>query len=284
VTAGCLLCGETSHERLFELARPIVRCRGCGLVYALLEGAAPTHLYDERYYKGLVYADYLADRPAIHKNAARVLAELEALVPGRRLLDVGCAAGFFLEAARWRGWSVEGVEVSAYASEQARRELGLEVRTGSVTDLEEGPARFDAVTLWDVIEHLERPDLALRKVRALLRPGGVLAVSTGDLGSFVARATGRRWRLFADPTHLFFFDARTLGRLLAEAGFRTLRSTRRGKWVSLSMVVKQAPLPLPGGLRRVLERRLTDAYLYANLRDVMTVLAVAGPEDPPRSG
>jgi SAM-dependent methyltransferase len=282
VTAACLLCGEITRDRLFELARPIVRCQGCGLVYAENEGPAPTHLYDERYYKGLVYADYLADRPAIHRNAARALGELEALAPGRRLLDVGCAAGFFLEAARQRGWSVEGVEVSAYASEHARRELGLEVRTGSVTDLDLGAARFDAVTLWDVIEHLDRPDLALRKIRSLLRPGGVLAISTGDRGSLVARATGRRWRLFADPTHLFFFDLGSLGRLLAAAGFRRVRTSHRGKWVSLSMVVKQAPLPLPEGLRRGLERRLTDAYLYANLRDVMTVLAVPAAEGPAR--
>jgi len=271
---ACLVCGEPGRDRLFELARPIVRCRGCGLVYAEIDGPAPTHLYDERYYKGLVYADYIADRPAIHKNAARALRELEAMIPGRSLLDVGCAAGFFLEAARERGWRVKGVEVSEYASEHARRELGLDVRTGSVTDLAGNTPRFDAVTLWDVIEHLDRPDLALRRIRSLLRPGGVVAISTGDYGSFVARAFGRRWRLFADPTHLFFFDKRGLARLLAAAGFHVVRTRHRGKWVSLSMIVKQAPLPLPQGSRRVLEQSLKNAYLYANVRDVMTVLAV----------
>lgn len=105
-----------------------------------------------------------------------------------------------------------------------------------------------------------------------------MALSTGDYGSLARRLSGRGWRLFSDPTHLFFFTTRTLHRLLVDTGFSIVRSSHRGKWVSLSMIVKQAPLPLPSVLRRALERRAASAYLYANLWDVVTVFATPSSE------
>lgn len=278
---GCLLCGSRERRILFRLAHPIVRCQQCGLVYADAPAGPIGERYTESYYRGEVYSDYLADRPVIHRNAARALREIEGRTQGRRLLDVGCAAGFFLEAAHSRGWSVAGVEVSEFAAGYARNVLGLDVWNGPVEDIPVSMPHPDAVTLWDVIEHLERPDRALRRLHSLLKPGGVLALSTGDHGSLLRRLSGSRWRLFADPTHRFFFDQRTLGRLLAAAGFRILDSCHRGKWVGLPMVVKQAPLPLGRRLRAGLERALRDRFVYVNLFDVVTVIAAA--EAAPRS-
>jgi len=271
---ACVVCGEAgAGQPLFRTSRPILRCRSCGLVYAEPQSSPPFADYSEAYYREGMYADYLADRDAIRANAPRVLSELEALAGGRTLLDVGCAAGFFLEAARERGWSVRGLEVSEYASAYARRELGLEVETGSVVSPPAGLPRFDVVTLWDTIEHLDRPDIALSNIRRMLSPRGILAFSTGDYGSLLRRLTGRRWRLFADPTHNFFFDERALRRLLAQAGFETLRVTRRGKRVSLSLILHQSHLPLSGRARKWLAARGWNPSVYVNLRDVVTILA-----------
>jgi hypothetical protein len=96
--------------------------------------------------------------------------------------------------------------------------------------------------------------LALRNVRRLLSGKGVLAISTGDYGSIARRLCGRKWRLFSDPTHRFFFDEETLKRLLSEAGFEVTRLARRGKWVSLSMILHQTRLPLAGGLKLAMDR------------------------------
>jgi hypothetical protein len=123
----CILCsGSAKRRALFELSRPILQCGSCGLVYAEPHrvGTSP-HDYAEYYYRGGVYADYLKDRHAIHRNAMPKLALLERLTPGRNLLDVGCATGVFLEAAQARGWAVQGLEILEYASDCARRESGL---------------------------------------------------------------------------------------------------------------------------------------------------------------
>jgi len=230
--------------------------------------------YSEAYYRDGTYADYLADRDAIQRNAPRVLSELEQMVKGRRLLDVGCATGFFLDAARSRGWTVRGLEVSDFASNYARRELELPVETASIVS-PPGLPHFDVVTLWDTIEHLDRPDLALANIRGLLGPRGVLVFSTGDYDSLLRRLTGKRWRLFADPTHNVFFNERVLRRLLERESFEVLGITRRGKRVSLSLILHQSGLPLSRRMRKWLLARGWNPSIYINLRDVVTVFARA---------
>jgi 2-polyprenyl-3-methyl-5-hydroxy-6-metoxy-1,4-benzoquinol methylase len=270
----CLFCGDATRARfLFARARPVFRCE-CGLVYTPPPTVAEAARgYTEAYYHGQVYPNYVGDRRAIRRNAARVLGELERAVSGRRLLDVGCAHGFYLEAARERGWSVRGIEVSEHASSYARRELGLDVETGSIAAPPAGLGIFDGVMMWDVIEHLERPDLALARVREHMDPRGILMLSTGDYRSVLQRLVGRRWRIFGDPTHIFFFDARTVTRLLTDAGFEVLSLRRRGKHVSLATALNQSPLPGATRIIQWLERARSQPGLYVNLWDMMQVVA-----------
>lgn len=272
----CLLCGDgTAIRQLFKLSRPILQCKSCGLVFAEPSKGTGSDQYSESYYRQGVYADYLEDRPAIHKNAARALARFERLVEGRTLLDVGCAAGFFLEAASKRGWTVQGLEFSEYASEYARRELKLPVVTGSILAPPSDLPLFDVVTLWDTIEHLDRPDIALANIHRLLRPRGIFEFSTGDYNSLLRRLMGKKWRLFADPTHNFFFDEATLRELLRKTGYEVLRVSRGGKWVSLSMILHQSRLPFAARLRARLNDKRLNPSLYVNLRDVVSITARA---------
>ena len=275
LTIECLLCGNSTANRLlFQLSRPVVKCRACNLVFAVpRDSIAQSRDYNESYYRQGIYADYLEERISIGKNAGRILRELETLVRGRTLLDVGCAAGFFLEAARARGWTVRGLDVSSYASEYARRELNLDVESGSIESTTESSSKFDVVTLWDTIEHLSRPDLALINIRRRLKSEGMLALTTGDYGSLLRRLTGKRWRLFTDPTHNFFFDEATLKRLLNQTGFEVVRIMRTGKWVSLSMVLHQSPLPFKKRAQALFSAIHLNPSLYVNLYDVMTVFA-----------
>ena len=147
------------------------------------------------------------------------------------------------------------------------------METGSIVSPPAGLSQFDVVTLWDTIEHLDRPDLALANIRRLLGPRGVLVFSTGDYDSLLRHLTGRRWRLFADPTHNFFFNERVLRRMLERESFEVLRITRRGKRVSLSLILHQSGLPLSGWARKWLLARGWNPSIYVNLRDVVTVFA-----------
>ena len=166
-----------------------------------------------------------------------------------------------------------------FRSGYAREELKLKVDIGSIVSPPNELLSFDVITLWDTIEHLARPDLALANIRRMLHPRGVLAFSTGDYGSLLRRVMGKRWRLFSDPTHNFFFDVRTLSRLLRRAGFDVLDISRQGKWVSLSMIFHQSPLPFAASARRLLDARGYSPSLYVNLWDVVTFFARPGVRD-----
>ena len=111
------------------------------------------------------------------------LGEIEKKVPHKgNILDVGCSFGFFLKVAQARGWKGFGIEVSEYASEYARKHFNLTVINkpfDKVDDFES--IFFDAVTLWNVVEHLEDPIASLSKLFEMLRPGGVVVFTTGNI-------------------------------------------------------------------------------------------------------
>jgi 2-polyprenyl-3-methyl-5-hydroxy-6-metoxy-1,4-benzoquinol methylase len=273
--SACILCGSADPaETLYEVPATVLRCRSCGLVFAgPAQGDGDYDGYAEAYFRGGVYADYLMDREAMLRNAVRRLQYIERFVSRGRLLDAGCATGTFLEAARARGWVVRGLDVSEYATERARQVAKLDVDTGSITSPPAHLPRFEAVTMWDTIEHLERPDIAIERTHDLLVHDGVVIISTGDYGSWLRRLTGSRWRLFKDSTHKFFFDESALTRLLEERHFQVLDVRRTGKWVGLPMVLHQSGLSLAQKVRDKLSARGWNPALYLNTGDVMTVSA-----------
>ena len=215
----------TGLVQLFEKeGYPLARCRSCELVQVGVEvdPARLEEIYGEAYFKEEVFHDYVAERDDRLKSGAQAARTLAAVKPGGRLLDVGCATGFFLQAAS-TFYEVKGVELSPFAAEYARNEFGLDVLVGDVTEVGSQEEPFDVVTLWNTIEHMADPVGALRAIASLSRPGTLLAISTGDVSGPLARRDLPGWNLMSPPYHLFFFSPRTIDLLLARAGFRLRR-------------------------------------------------------------
>lgn len=140
-------------------------------------------------------------------------------VPGGRVLDVGAGYGFFLEALARAGYEADGMEISAHAVEQARRRTGGEVvQQGAEEPFPFPDGRYDAVTLLDVIEHLQDYGTALASCRRCLKPGGKLFVITLNAHSLARPLLGRRWAWYQDPTHIHMFTPRMLREGLVRAG------------------------------------------------------------------
>ncbi len=225
----CILCGSRS-SRPFVASQgyAILRCDGCSLAYLSPQPAEreQQELYGETYFNSedgtqRGYSSYLAEAPNLRETFRERLRYLG--VPGRssRLLDVGAAAGHFVKEAREAGWNAEGLEYSGWAAEYANQELGVPVRQGTLENSGFPAGAFDTVTMWEVIEHLADPGSALREIRRILAPDGMLHLSTPDAGSLVARIAGKRWLGWRKiPEHLFFFDRASLERLLASEGFQ----------------------------------------------------------------
>lgn len=221
----CSLCGGTTLRRLFEKdGYPICRCSSCGLVQvgSSLSHAELEQIYDEAYFSSEVFHDYIAERQVRVEAGRAAVRTLVRLVPSGRLLDVGCAAGFFLEAASPH-YEVTGVELSPYASAYAREELGLRVYTGDITAGSLEGEQFDVVTVWNTVEHMANPLEAFEAIAKVSRPGALLVLSTGDASGPLARRDLEGWNLMTPPYHLFFFSPKTIDLLLAKTGFALRR-------------------------------------------------------------
>jgi cyclopropane fatty-acyl-phospholipid synthase-like methyltransferase len=169
---------------------------------------------------------YQEEASARELTFARSLRQLQRLAaPPGRLLDVGCYTGVFMKLAVLEGWTVTGVELSAWAAAIARRNGHGQVHSLALDEACLEPGSFDVITLWDVIEHLSHPAAMLKNVHKLLKPGGIVAVSTHLVDSFAARLLGGRYPFFMDM-HLVHFSRPTLHRMLTECGFEVLACRR----------------------------------------------------------
>lgn len=184
---------------------------------------------------------FLADEEARRRTARRVLGRLKQFVqPPGRLLDIGCGPGFFLDEARRGGWEVAGVEPSRWARTFAQERLDLaQVWEGSyerVSQLVAGS--YDVVTAFDVIEHILEPERLLAAFQHVLRPGGVLVLTTPQFDSLVARIAGRRWYCIF-PAHLHYFSTLSLQSLLERYALTPMRLGQHTRYLGVGYVVSR---------------------------------------------
>ena len=232
----CNLCASRDEELRFEInGYNIVCCRKCGLVYN-----NPRPVGGEQSIYGEGHACYSLPPKRSTRKFRGYMRRVERFAKGGDLLDVGCATGEFLLAARSSGWCVVGLDVSEYATNYAREKHGLSVITGYVQDADLPPESFDVVTLWATIEHMRDPNGDLKSLARLLRPGGLIVVYTGNIGGFRPILQGAKWRLLTPPEHLYFFNRRTLCQMLDQCGFNILRTETAGRVGLISIpILKQ---------------------------------------------
>ncbi len=235
----CALCQAHQAELVVRETdgRTIVRCLNCGMrhVHPFPSDEALAAIYQTEAYFGMNspdpsvgYSAYAVGQivSTTDRERLRLLARWHP--PPGRLLDVGCAFGSFLLAAHEAGWQPLGLEISEPAARTAREKFGLEVFNGTLQNFALPEESVDAVTLWEVIEHVREPIEELRRAARLLRPGGVMALSTPNAASLRARQEGPDWYGYhVSREHLLFFSPETLSRALQSAGFRVVHTRTR---------------------------------------------------------
>jgi len=147
---------------------------------------------------------------------------------GGRMLDFGCGTGRYVAQMAEAGWQAEGIDTGPEAVRRGR-EAGLTLHLGTLPGADLPAESFDAVTMWQALEHVPSPKATLLAARRLLRAGGRLVVVCPRLDSLAARWFGTYWFAWELPRHLWHFTSATLGRHVVGAGFEVLRvrSVRR---------------------------------------------------------
>lgn len=194
-------------------------------------------LYDTDYFAGREYAEYVADRAIHEANFQDRIRILQRWLPvGKHLFEVGSAYGFFLNLAK-QHWHVQGCDIAEEPCRYARTAFDLDVHCGEFADVPMTEQSIDAICMWDTIEHIDGLQTTLMKIADVLRPGGVLALTTGDIGSMLARLQGAHWRQIHPPTHLWYFSRETLFRTLRRFGFEPVWSRHIGVRRSVNQII-----------------------------------------------
>jgi len=214
----------------------LLRCASCG---QLVSQATPRRYWDTMaQFDGTDYNQprgrELARRNRLAQRRLRIIARLLKKQPQSiRILDVGCSRGQFVQAAAALGFDAAGVEPAPRAAAAARG-AGLRVHQGLLEEQRFPEQSFDAVTLFEVIEHLKAPRALLAECRRILRTGGILMLTTGNAASWTTAVMKSRWdyfRMEQDGGHISFFNPASLVRLAAGCGFAVERiSTARVKF------------------------------------------------------
>lgn len=222
----CPVCTAADPETLFvKDGIPYVRCRSCGMFFQnpSLNGAALGAIYSDpevgRIFNDRVLqhgAQRAFDGEKFQATLDRVAPELEM---GAKVLDVGCAAGHFLELCRERGFHTKGVELSEYSVRHCRDRLGLDVDRADWKDYDVAGGGLDLVSFWSSLSYMDAPLEALRKAHFALRPNGMLVVlSDGNPHSLVMRVLRERCVGFEAPRK-WYFTPTVLQRALRQTGF-----------------------------------------------------------------
>ena len=280
----CPVCDSKNCQGKYEKwGYKIFRCFSCTHVFvdAKITEKRVGKLYKKTYFKrgGKYHKKQSGENMSLdtqtpnYKNRIKLLQRFK---DKGKLLDVGCAEGFFLKTAE-KIYDVEGIEISKYASVYAKKNLKLNVKEATLQDFKTN-TRYDIITLWDVIEHLPNPIQQLRIINGLIKKEGVLVLSTGDISSLSAKISGRKWHLMTPPQHLQFFSKKSLINAIERSGFSVEKILYRGEWVSFGYALFKLRETTESTVVRLLYKfvkktGIDKLRMYINLLDVITLIA-----------
>lgn len=224
-TKCCYICESlktnTFLKELNGVSWPIIKCKECRLIWVEDNNNDILSLYDRSYFYSkapkIGYANYLADEKNHRLNARDILKEVDKRIDltKKRILDIGSAFGFLLDEARMtKLCDTYGVETSNYACEYAKEKLGLNVIQGELEQSRFDIDFFDVVFMIGTIEHLVSPKSALEHIRRILKPDGLIVITTVDTNGLIPLYS------IKPPEHLFYFNHENITLLLEKKGYK----------------------------------------------------------------
>jgi 2-polyprenyl-3-methyl-5-hydroxy-6-metoxy-1,4-benzoquinol methylase len=275
---NCIICSKSDSNEIYP---GLTRCNNCGLIFFnnKLSEDEVKDLYKEEYFKGSEYLNYQEDKKIIQKNFGARLKNIKKIIPNGDLFEIGSAYGFFLELAKVF-YKVEGIDITEQPTNFARESLHLNVHTGNYLS-HINDSKRDIFCMWDTIEHLPNPDKFIEKISKEIKTGGYLFITTGDIGSMLAKIQKRKWRMIHPPTHLFYFSKKSITKLLKNNGFKVESISHPGIYRSSKEIVhgllflNKQPKGIDYKIRKAILKffEYFDFPVYLNTFDIMMVIA-----------
>lgn len=244
---NCNLCGANDYKIIYhsqynkisqqELAEKfrssgdellldqLVQCNQCGLKY--VNPRIKSELILKGYSEG-TDENFISQAESREKTFDKQLKYIEKIICPKnyqnrgKIYDIGTAGGSFLQAAKKRGWEVYGTEPNKWLCDWGKKNYNINIQPGDLFSNHFENNFFDAVTLWDVLEHVPNPTKNLQEINRLLKPQGYLIVNYPDIGSWLSKAMRRKW-IFLLSVHLYYFNRQTIKKILEKNGFELIK-------------------------------------------------------------
>lgn len=220
----CPVCNSTQNSVTIEARDGIklLKCASCGLAFHN-ELYSPAE--QEEYYGHYYHEWNLSFSPINDVRFKELLATFEAHRSSNRILDIGCGSGQLLKVAIEQGWTAYGTEIASGVFEHLSG-LGIDAFGGELQEANYPSRFFDVIYCSEVIEHMVDPCSLVREVSRILRPGGLLYLTTPNYGSLTRRLLGAKWRAIGRE-HICYFTPKVLAGMLKGSNFRKVETSTR---------------------------------------------------------
>jgi len=256
----CVLCKTHVFTKQFTKNNwDFVKCDNCGLVFAC---PLPTSIQLEDFYNKHKQPTrerietYLRGRASREKRNRRKLRCLEKIQGYKgRLLDIGCGLGLFAKDASERGWKAQGIDLDKDLIEYGKKAFHVDLTHTRLDEAKFPDGYFDAITMFNLLDHIDEPLTFLKEVERVLKPGGVIYLNLHDAGGWKAKKFKENWSAYCPPGHLYYYDLGTLEAMLHKVGLKFFRVPGVNFKEGIKMLaVKKSDPRKHGLLRRMLEK------------------------------
>lgn len=221
-----------------------MECKKCSFVFInpLPSIETQNKYYNESFEKGS-YKLYSRAKDLKNKTSEKRYETFSKYSQSGKLLDVGCATGFFLDVSLTKGYETFGVELSKEAIKKSNKKHNI--FNGTLEDAKFQDSFFDVVTMFDIIEHVLNPDETIKEVYRILKRSGLLVLTTPDISSWHAKIMGRKWGLITPLEHLWYYSPKTITLTLEKNNFNVMKIKKNVKVFTLDYLIDQSEFFYP---------------------------------------
>lgn len=240
----CSVCGSQQYKLLYKVKGfDIVQCKDCDFVFVnpRIKNSDLYKIYSENYFtntgEGYGYQDYELTSHLRLKTFQKWIDGIEPYLAKDKgpVLDIGCAAGHFLELMREKGWDVEAIELDKKMIEKVKAK-NIKVFERPFEEFNSGK-KYKLITMFDVLEHIPDLKTTFKKLHELLDDDGIIALITPDFSSTQRKLFGKKWFQYKPQEHIQYFSPGTLAKAIEPYGLILVHSSPSGQYADTGFLL-----------------------------------------------